>query len=62
MLTQKLTSRSFGLALPALISETRDFRKDRVDEVLVRLALGEVCEKASTKVQILTQTLQKYKY
>ena len=30
--------------LPALISEVRDFRKDVIDEVLVRLALGEVDE------------------
>jgi len=37
-------SHSFGLALPALISEVRDFRKDPVDEVLVRLALDEIEE------------------
>ena len=37
-------SHSFGLALPALISEVRDFRKDPVDDVLVRLALDEVEE------------------
>ena len=41
---KKGASHSFGLSLPAAISETRDFRKDVVDEVLVRLALGELDE------------------
>jgi len=43
-LVRQGASHSFELALPALISEVRDFRKDVVDEVLVRLALGEVEE------------------
>ena len=37
-------SRGFALALPALVSKQRDFRKDPVDHVLICLALGDVDE------------------
>ncbi len=37
---RQASSHSLSLSLPATIAETRDFRKDPHDEVLVRLALG----------------------
>ncbi len=37
---RQASSHSLSLSLPATIAETRDFKKDAHDEVLVRLALG----------------------
>ncbi len=58
------SSRSLSLSLPATIAETRDFKKDAHDEVLVRLALGELdealaaCDRAHGDVVVGTVNLK----